>query len=557
MLVSLQVRDLLLIEHIQIDFCHSYTVLTGETGAGKSILLDALGLVLGERGSVTLVRTGAAQASVTAIFKPTESIKALLKEQALPVEETLVLRRVLTSDGRSKAFINDEAVSLNLMKSVGAAMVEVHGQFDHWLDPTTHRQALDRYGNLEPDLIALSQSYSLWKEAVAAHNQAKKDISALQANHRFLKTAVEDLEQLAPEDGEEDRLVEERTVLAQKTKIMEAIRKVLELIREEKGIEANNNTAFRLLDRVRESGIDQHISPILECFDRIGHELHEARALLESLEQDIGGNPHRLEEIEERLADLRGMARKYNCAVVALPQLALTYREDLDQLSLSDDKLKKLQTSLHQKEQGYLDKAKKISMKRQDIARHLEKALQRELRPLKLESAQIFVDVTPFPEGRNEHYSSSGIDCVEFQVQTNLGTPKGPLRKIASGGERSRFMLALKVVMAGGDHIPTLIFDEIDSGVGGAVATAIGERLRTLSESTQILVVTHSPQVAALGQEHLKVSKKVTSDRTLTQVQVLTPLERREEIARMLAGRVVTDEARAAADQLMGAKQAA
>lgn len=548
MLQSLSVRDVLLIQHLELDFHSNLTALTGETGAGKSILLDCLGLALGERGNSALVRTGALQASITAVFHQSERTKKILRELGIPIEKDLIIRRSLAEDGRSKSYINDELISINSLKKVSESLVEIHGQFDHLLDPATHREAVDRYGNLKEDVQRVEQAYTRWKQAKAHYGSIQAEIEKLKYNHEFLKLAVEELTRLAPEEGEEERRVEERAFLANKAKLVEAVEKALALLTKEGGVESLNNTAYRTLERIAPQGLGK-IEPILEILDRVGNEAREAVQLLHSFYNEKGGEAHRLEDIENRLYELRGMARKYSCAVLELPQLARRFQADLSKIDLSATHLKELEIALREAEEDYRKQAQLLSQKRREIAEKLAGLVNEELKPLKLETARFYVEVSH--QQAEEGFTPHGSDKIEFQVQTNPGSPKGPLRKIASGGERSRFMLALKVVMAGQESIPTLIFDEIDAGVGGAVASAIGERLKKLSKSSQILVVTHSPQVASFGDHHLKIQKESAGSMTVTSVTELNFLERREEIARMLAGKQITDEARAAADQLL------
>ena len=552
MLQTLIVRDVLLIQHLELDFHENLSVLTGETGAGKSILLDALGLALGERGNSGLVRSGAKQASVTAIFTPDTKVAKVLEEHEIESSDELIIKRTLTQDGRSKAYINNELVSIGLLKEIGEKLVEIHGQFDQLLDPSTHRDALDRYGNLKGDVDKVISAHGSWKTSAQAFKDAHGEVERLKINYDFLKLSVEELGKLDPQEGEEDQLVEERAFLANKSKLTEALDKTLKTLTSEGGIESSNNAAFRILERIVPHGLGK-VEPILEVLDRLGNEAQEAVHMLNSLQDEIGGDSNRLETIEDRLYELRGMARKYNCTVMELPELYEKNAQDLSKLDLSESHLKDLEDKMKQAEAQYLEYAETLSSKRMKLSEKLAKAVNQELKPLKLENAQFFVEISR----KEGEYSPSGLDHIDFQIQTNPGSPKGALKKIASGGERSRFMLALKVVLAGQDNVPTLIFDEIDSGVGGAVASAIGERLQMLSQSSQILVVTHSPQVASFGNQHLRVQKQSVKESTETSVVELDEAEQREEIARMLSGQSVTDEARAAADKLIQLKKSA
>jgi DNA repair protein RecN (Recombination protein N) len=554
MLTSLAIRDVVLIERLDLAFAPGLTVLTGETGAGKSILLDSLGLALGLRADSGLVRAGQPQASVTAAFtiEPEHPARALLAEQGLAAEDELVLRRVLTSDGRSRAFVNDQPTGLALLRRLGALLVEVQGQHEQvgLADPAAHAGLLDAAGGLDKPRGAVAEAYRAWREAARALETARAEIAAAQRDEEFLRHAVAELEELAPVEGEEDDLAAERQKLQQGERRGEAIAEALASLNPRDRRAANPNAALRSAIRALERlpAPNTEAAPALEALGRALDALAEAETALERLAHEAAPDPRRLEGVEERLFALRAAARKHLVPVVELPALLVTLKARLAALDAGTDRVQAAERAAAAARAAYINAAEALSQARSAAAQKLEKAIAKELPPLKLDRARLVIEVARKPEAA---WGPDGVDRVTFLVSTNPGQAPGALDKVASGGELSRLMLALKVVLARGSPVPTLVFDEVDSGIGGATAAAVGERLARVAERLQVLVVTHSPQVAARGARHLSVSKQVKGGRAETRVTPLDAAARREEIARMLAGETVTDAARAAADSLL------
>ena len=553
MLSHLSIRNIVLIEKLDLEMSKGLGVLTGETGAGKSILLDSLGLVTGARADSRLVREGTEQATVTAAFDLPVDHPAcrLASEQDVDVEGELILRRTLTKDGRSKAFINDQPVSVSLLRSIGEQLVEIHGQHDErgLLNAAQHRSLLDAFGQLSSLLDKTTRS---WREKEAAREKlerARIELEAARQDEDYLRHVVQELDLLAPQEGEEEALASDRTLLMNAEKISSEVKDAADMLANRGGVDAIINGALRKLERVADKA-EGHLDEVIEGLDRAVTETMEARNALARAMNEIGGDPERLEEAEERLFALRAAARKHNVTVDDLPQLLLDLQEKLQALENTDAHLKQLEVTAGETEKAYVKAANELSAARQKAASKLDKLVNDELPPLKLEAArfstQVDTDMDLFA-------GPEGADRVEFQIATNKGSRPGPLIKIASGGELARIILALKVVLARQGSAPTLIFDEVDRGVGGAVADAVGERLARLSDDSQVLVVTHSPQVAARGSRHLHISKASSNakDAPVTSVKPLEKDGRREEVARMLAGAQVTEEARAAADRLL------
>ncbi len=547
MLTSLSIRNFLLIEAHDLSFAHGLSVLTGETGAGKSILLDALGAACGARAEAGLVRQGTDKASITADFSlpPAHPAWALLADNEIETDDgSLILRRVIGSDGRSKAFINDQPVSINLLRQIGDTLVEVHGQFDTHglLDPATHILALDRFG--QHDLGPIGLSWTAWQSAAKAEAQARNTLAEAKAEEESLREAVDDLTKLGPTDGEDEKLIAQKQLLQNKGRLAEAFSAAYDALANESGAEMALVTASRALGKVAQQA-GERAAQVLAHLDTARDAVAEAQGLLESLQDDLNGDGQSLEQVEDRLYELRAAARRHGVTIGELPTLAEKLTERLALLSRGEDGLEKLAAATRKAKDGYDKAAAQLSAERQKSARKLEKAIMAELTPLKLERAHFTVAQTPTDPGPR------GQDSIQFMVTTNPGSPAGPLDKIASGGELARFMLALKVALAGTMDAGTLIFDEVDQGVGGAVAAAVGERLSKLGRDVQVLVVTHSPQVAAKGQAHLRVSKSVSGKTTHTRIDVLDAAARKEEIARMLSGSTITDASRQAATELL------
>ncbi len=558
MLTALSIRDVVLIERLDLSFGPGLSVLTGETGAGKSILLDSLGLALGARADARLVRAGAEQASVSACFAPPEGHPAwaLLEEQALAGEDdALVLRRLLGRDGRSRAFVNDAPVSAALLRRLGALLVEVQGQHEQMglADPGSHAGLLDAHG-AEPGLrAAVASAWAAWRAAETALAGAEAAIEAARRDEEWLRHATDELSGLAPEEGEEERLAAERQALQQGERRAEAIAAALgELAsrdRRNPGPAVALRAAARALGRLAPPGQEDAAGPALVAIERAEEALAEAETLLSRLAADAGSDPRRLEAAEERLFALRAAARKHAVAVAELPGLLATLCARLAALDTGTAEIAALRRQAAAARAEYIAAAERLTAARRAAAARLEAALRRELAPLRLERARFSVDIASLPEPR---WGPAGVDAVRFLIATNPGQELGPLDQVASGGELSRLMLALKVVLRRGSPVPTLVFDEVDAGVGGATAAAVGERLARVARGVQVLVVTHSPQVAARGDAHLRVAKASRAQATRTTVATLDVRARREEIARMLAGETVTEAARAAADSLLG-----
>ena len=557
MLAALSIRDVVLIERLDLSLAGGLTVLTGETGAGKSILLDSLGLALGARSEQGLVRAGAEQASVTAIFQPPAGHPAfvLLAEQDIPAEDDIVLRRVVGRDGRSRAFVNDQPISAALLKRLGALLVEVQGQGDQMglADPAGHTALLDATG-VNPDLrTQVAADFKAWRTAQAALIAAEAAIEAAQRDEEWLRHATDELATLAPIPGEEEALAEQRQRLQQGERRAEAVASALSELtprdRRAAGPAAALRAASRALQRLG-SGEASEAAPAQAALDRAEEALAEAENLLARLAADIEADPRLLELAEERLFALRASARKHNVQVGDLPALLDSFRHRLTTLESGTAHVAALIRAAEAARAAYLSSSATLSAARTEAAHRLERAIAAELPPLKLERARFVVAVDPVAESG---WSASGADNVRFLIATNPGQTPGPLGKIASGGELSRLLLALKVVLAGGSPVPCLVFDEVDSGIGGATAAAVGDRLAKVAESVQVLLVTHSPQVAARGATHWRVAKLAHAGHAETRVDVLHGAERQEEIARMLAGETVTDAARAAAASLLSA----
>ena len=554
MLTRLSIRDIVLIERLDIDFAKGLAALTGETGAGKSILLDAFALALGARGDVALVRHGAEQGQVTAAFDLADDhpVRALIDEHGIPSEDELIVRRVQLADGRTRAFINDQPVSVQAMKAVGAALVEIHGQHDEraLVDAATHRRLLDAFGGLEAQAREVER---LWgdrraKEAEAEAHRAEVERARREAD--WLRHAVEELTRLAPEPSEETTLAEKRAAMMQVEKVAGDLREAQDAVAGSQSPVPALSAAVRRLER-RVVQAPALIEPAVRAIDVALNALEEARAHLEHALRTADHDPRELERIEERLFALRAASRKYGVSVDTLNALAARHTADLALIDAGAERLAVLEKAAREALEFYRAAAATLSQARRKCAQKLDKAVNAELKPLKLERATFSTQIETEPDAGGPH----GIDRVEFWVRTNPGTRPGPLMKVASGGELSRFLLALKVVLADRGSAPTLIFDEIDTGVGGAVADAIGVRLARLAKQAQVIAVTHAPQVAARADRHYLISKDALDKgkRVATRVAQLAPERRREEIARMLAGAEITAEARAAAERLIKA----
>lgn len=561
MLTALSIRDVVLIERLDLGFGPGLTVLTGETGAGKSILLDSLGLALGMRAEAGLVRAGAEQASVTASFAPPvgHPVAALLAEQGLAAEDEIVLRRVLGRDGRSRGFINDQPVGVALLRRAGALLVEVQGQHEQMglADPASHGTLLDAFGVAPALRRAVAGAWRDWRGALAALDAAREAIAAAERDEEWLRFAVDELAKLAPQENEEAQLAAERQRLQQGERRAEAIAAALAELtprdRRSPGPAAALRSAGRALQRLILPGQAEAANPAgpaMAALERAEEALAEAETLLTRLAAEADADPRQLEKAEERLFALRAAARKHAVAVVDLPGLLDTLAARLAALETGAAEVVALEQAAATARAAYIQAATALTAARRAASVRLDRAVAKELPPLRLDKARFVAEVTGQPEA---DWGEHGADRVRFLIATNPGQEPGPLARIASGGELSRLMLALKVVLHSGSSVPTLVFDEVDSGIGGATADAVGQRLARVAGQVQVLVVTHSPQVAARGAAHLRVAKATGRGRAATLVDALDSSARREEIARMLAGETITPAARAAADELLGA----
>ncbi|HEY7384424.1 MAG TPA: DNA repair protein RecN [Beijerinckiaceae bacterium] len=556
MLIQLAIRDIVLIDRLALSFPEGLSVLTGETGAGKSILLDAFALALGGRGDGSLVRHGEAQGQVTATFDapldhPARQIAA---DAEIDTEGDLILRRVQYADGRTRAFINDQPVSVQVLRTIGASLVEIHGQHDDraLVDPVTHRAILDAFGGLQADARAVADAARRVREARAALTQHRARVERARKEADFLRHAVQELTALHPQPGEELALAERRIEMMQAEKVAEDLNDALQGVAGSGSAVPALSAAARKLER-RTTQAPTLVEPCVKALEAALIALDEARAALEEALRAADFEPRELEHTEERLFALRAAARKYGVSADELAALRERYANDVAAIDAGEEQLAAFEQALKEADAAYVVAARGLCEGRRRAAAKLDKAVQAELPPLKLERARFITQIDTDESSRE----AAGFDRVEFWARTNPGTKPGPLMKVASGGELSRFMLALKVVLADKGSAPTLVFDEIDTGVGGAVADAIGQRLARLAQRVQVMAVTHAPQVAARAASHFLISKEAVAGakRVATRVAPLAAKPRKEEIARMLAGATITDEARAAAARLLEAAQ--
>jgi DNA repair protein RecN (Recombination protein N) len=545
MLRAIEIRDVLIIDRLSLDLGPGLNVLTGETGAGKSILLDALGFVLGWRGRAELVRQGAAQGEVTAVFDlpPGHAARSVLDEAGIEAEDELILRRVNTADGRKTAWVNDRRVSGEVLRDLSDHLVELHGQHDDrgLLNPRGHRTLLDTYAGV--DLGALRAAWAAQRQARTALAEAESTLARAAAEEEFLRHAVAELDKLNPEPGEDATLDARRRLMQGAGRIREDVAKALMALSDE-GAEGRMRDALRWLEAALDKA-EGRLDGALAALNRALIELGEAQGGVEGALEALDFDPGELERVEERLFAIRALARKHNVLADDLGAFAQGLRARLAAIDGGAAGIARLQKAAADAEADYAAEAGRMTATRRAAATRLDAAMAAELAPLKMERAVFATEVTAGEPGPD------GVDAVTFTVATNPGAPSGPLNRIASGGELSRFLLALKVCLTGESPGQTLIFDEIDRGVGGATADAVGRRLRALAQGAQVLVVTHSPQVAAFGAQHWRVEKRVAGAQTLSTVTPLGAAERVEEIARMLAGDTVSDAARAAAKALL------
>ncbi|GAB4521256.1 MAG: DNA repair protein RecN [Amphiplicatus sp.] len=558
MLTALAIQNFVLIDQLSLSIGQGLTALTGETGAGKSILLDALGLVAGGRAERAAIRAGAAQGAVTAVFEvgADHPVWAILKANALPAgEDQIILRRVQGSDGRSRAFVNDQPVSVALLRQVGESLVEIHGQHDGrgFLSATTHRALLDEYGGLEADRAALARLWRDWRAAAEELDARRRGRERALAEADYLRHVARELEELDPQADEEAALAGRRAELMAAEKIAEDLAAAAQLVSED-GLEGRLGAAARRLARAagKLDGEDNPVSRAVERIETALSALMDARAATEDAADRLGLDPEELERVETRLFALRAAARKHGVAPDGLPAFREKVAAALADLDAGEAGFEALEKRARAAERAYFDAAKALSAARRAAAQRLDAAVAKELEPLKLGRALFATRI----ETDADRPGPDGIDQVEFMVATNPGAPAGPLKTIASGGELSRFVLAMKAALAAKENRTVIIFDEVDAGVGGAVADAVGERLARLAQGAQVLVVTHSPQVAARARHHFRIEKIQGKDETRTLVEPVAGAARVEEIARMLSGAQVTDAARAAARQLLDGAEA-
>ncbi len=551
MLTALSIRNIVLIDRLDVAFAEGLSVLTGETGAGKSILLDALGMALGARSEGRMLRAGVERGSVTATFQVPEGhpLVDLLRKQDLPADSTIMLRRVLSDDGRTRAYVNDEAISIGLLRQLGDSLIEIQGQFDErgLLDRGTHRALLDIYGKLGKKKTVLASAFGAWRDAAERRRQAEADAAQSREDEDYLRHSLSELEKIDPVPGEEQQLADSRTMLQNAEAVLTGLDAAYAELAGDDGAESRLQSAVGQLGRTAEKAAGR-LDPVTAALDRAIAEIQDAMQSLREVANDLNLDRGDLESIEERLFALRDAARKHGIQVDDLPLLQERLGERLSMLDDQTGTIATLKKEEAEARERYVSAAKALTESRQKSAKKLDTTVNAELPPLRLDKAKFATLIEPLDEGS---WTAEGMDRVSFQVSTNPGAAMGPLSQIASGGELSRFLLALKVALAETGPTPTLVFDEVDSGVGGATADAVGERLLRLSQNLQVLVVTHSPQVAARGDTHLRVEKLESGDVAVTRVDQLEKEDRREEVARMLSGREITDEARAAATRLL------
>jgi DNA repair protein RecN (Recombination protein N) len=552
MLTALSIRDIVLIEKLDLEPGAGLTVLTGETGAGKSILLDALGLALGSRGSPMLVRAGAERGIVTAAFglPAGHAARRLVEEHGLEADGDIVIRRIQNAEGGSRALINDQPVSVGLLRQLGRLLAEIHGQHDEraLMDAAGHRRLLDAFAGLEPAADAVAAAWGRLGQARARLEEERARGERAASEREFLEHAVAELSGLAPQPGEEVRLADTRQLMMNAEGLVSVVREAGEAL-DGGGAETRISAALRKLERRREAA-GGHLDEVAGALERVLVEMAEAKLAVDAAERSLVFDPRELDRAEERLFALRAAARKHGVTVDELAATLARFGAELGDIDDGDRRIAGLEAALAEAESDYFAAAERLSAGRREAAGRLDKAVAAELAPLKLERARFATEVASDPAAAGPN----GLDRIEFKVAANPGTPLAGLAKVASGGELARFMLALKVVLASRGSAPTLIFDEIDSGVGGAVADAVGQRLARLADGLQVLAVTHSPQVAAKADGHFLISKAdlTGAERAVTRVSALMAESRREEIARMLSGASITEEARAQAERLIG-----
>ncbi len=550
MLTSLTIRNVVLIDALAVEFDAGLTVLTGETGAGKSILLDALALALGARGDSALVRHGQNEASVTACFSVSAGhpARVVLAAHGMAEADDIILRRTIGADGRGKAFVNDAPVSVGFLKTLGDCLAEIHGQFSSYalMNPATHLSVLDLYGGLARPASDCARSFRDWQEKKAARAAASSAFEQSKQEEEFLRATIADLEKLAPQKGEEETLTAKRAVLMNGEKILESLAAADVLLGDESGVAANVARALAQLERAATLMPDP-VKGLALLLENASENMNDVLAGIDKVRAEIG-DMDELPAIDERLFALRDIARRHKTEIDLLPELLEALRQKVALLDSEDDALTHLAAAERDAREAYVQAARTLSARRTAAAAQLTAAVAAELPDLKLNAARFVCEVSDLPE---TDWHAAGMNRAVFLVSTNRGVPPAPIHKVASGGELARFMLALKLNLARAEKMETLVFDEVDTGISGATADAVGKRLRDLARDVQVLVVTHSPQVAAYGAHHYAVSKTDAAGGVLTSVRRLADEERPEELARILSG-AATDTARKMARELMG-----
>lgn len=551
MLLSLSIRNVVLIDKLDLDFKSGLSVLTGETGAGKSILLDSLGLLLGNRAETNLIRQGEEKLSVVGTFSrpKSEEFSRFLNEYDLDDGDEIILKRTLMRDGKGKIFLNDQPISAKILKELGRFLVEIHGQFDNQglLNPANHLDILDAYGIDKKSKEQVSNAYITLKQARITRLEAERKIAQAKEDEENIRHWVDELKKMNIQDNEEETLSQRRQELMNAEKIVESINHAYNALTQGADVQGALRQAQNAVDRINMLVNDKY-KTLSEMLEQASIDISESVNELEDLASRISTGQNELENIEERLFALRALARKHQTSINELPKILADLKDKLSAIEYGEEDLNHLRKQEEQARLEYIKQANALSLKRQEAAKRLDKSVMAELPPLKMDKAKF---ITILEKTNEESWTAKGFDNVTFTVSTNPNSPQGPLNKIASGGELARFMLALKVNLAQSSDIGTMIFDEVDAGVGGATAQAVGERLARLAENVQVLIVTHSPQVASRGDHHFKVEKHTQDNVTTTTVKELNKKEQHEEIARMLAGEVITDEARAAAKVLI------
>lgn len=553
MLKSLSIRNVVLIDKLDLDFQNGFSVLSGETGAGKSILLDSVGLLLGKRAEVGMIRSGCDKLSVCGSFEIADKkgeLAALCAEYDLDFDHEIIIKRTLNQDGKGKIFFNDQPITQKLLKEIGSYLVEIHGQFDNQglLNPATHLSVLDNYGAYPEKITAMKAAFAVYKKAKDNRVNAEAKIAQSKADEDNLRHWVDEFQKMQPRENEQEELEEKRRQMMNAEKILENLDAAYKALNQG-GVQSALRQAQAAISRVNVL-LNGKFDNIYSLLDTALVNADEAGEEIEAASNEVSLNQNELDAVEERLFALKALARKHNTTIEELPLVWQQMEENLRNLELGEDDIENLRKLEEAAYKDYVKKATEVSQARLAAALRLDGKIQAELPDLKMEKARFMTQISTKPENQ---WNENGRDDVCFMVSTNPNTPYGSISKIASGGELARFMLALKVNLAQTSQVETMIFDEVDTGIGGATAQAVGEKLAKLGEQVQVLVVTHSPQVAAQSKYHYKVEKTTVDNVTTTSLRELSAAEKTEEVARMLSGEHITDEARAAAKVLIGA----